>query len=382
MTDDAARMTHTVSVGGEFRHDIVIGEGLLSTIPRRLAVHGIGLKARVLLVIDANVRAHAEVVERSLAEAGFVVSHVTLRATEPEKTIASVESIWRAALEARLSRGDLMIVVGGGLVGDVGGFAAASFLRGVRFIAVPTTLLAMVDASTGGKTGINLALPTGGLGKNLAGSFWPPLEVVVDPTTLRTLPHRELASGMAECVKHAFLDSEEHVARLEASIERVMHLDIAALTALVAESVAVKARVVTEDPRERGVRATLNFGHTFGHALETLPDIDLTHGEAVAIGMVAACVAGQEVSGLEPAVTARLRRILARIGLPIAIPASAEVTVDEVVRRMGFDKKVEAGSIRFVIPRRIGGIEPKVELPPSVVMTALASVGCRPDRAR
>ncbi len=380
-------MTHTVSVGGEFRHDIVIGDGLLATVATRLAVLGVAPRARVLLVVDANVAAHADRVAAGLVAAGHPVERVTLRATEAEKSIAAVETVWQAALAARMSRRDVLVVIGGGLVGDVGGFAAASFLRGVRFVAIPTTLLAMVDASTGGKTGVNLPLPGGDLGKNMAGAFWPPLEVIADPSTLTTLPRRELASGMAECVKHAFIDGEEHVRWLETHVDRILHrdpggtsvpVDGAAFAELVARSVAVKARIVTEDPREQGIRAVLNFGHTFGHGLETLPGIDLTHGEAVAIGMVAACTAGEAAKGLAPEVSARLRSLLQRVGLPVRLPerGARVVSVADVVRRMGFDKKVEGGQVRFVIPSRIGEIDPKTELAPRVVQAALVAIGC------
>jgi 3-dehydroquinate synthase len=371
----------TVSVGGEFRHEVLIGGDLLDVVADRLTTHGFARSTRILLVVDRNVTAHADRLGASLVRAGHPTSCVVLDADESRKSQAAVEAIWSAALAAGLTRHDLIAAVGGGLVGDVAGFAAATYLRGVRWIALPTTLLAMVDASTGGKTGINLTLPNGDLGKNLAGSFWPPLEVVADPATLATLPAREFRSGLAECIKHAVIDSESHVAWLEAALPEILvaasgtdRQALSVLAELVRRSVGVKAKVVTQDPREAGLRAVLNLGHTFGHALETDPALDLTHGEAVAIGMVAAATVGQLLRGF-PAVQAdRLVRLLMAAGLPTRVPATTSLSAVE--HRMGFDKKSQGGQVRFVIPEAFGQVQPKVEVPPRLVRQALLDVGC------
>ncbi len=381
-----------VTVGGEFRHDVLIGAGLLSAVGTLAAGVGIAPGSRALLVVDEQARPHADLVERSLVAAGYPVASVALVADEGRKSMEAVSAIWQAALAHRLTRRDCIVAVGGGLIGDVAGFAASTYLRGVRWLGIPTTLLAMVDASTGGKTGINLPLPPDPaaparagaearrevLGKNLAGTFWPPAVVIADPATLRTLPPRELRSGMAECVKHAIIDGEEHLAWLEGHLDQILAegASPACMVDLLRRSVAVKARVVTEDPREAGARALLNFGHTFGHALETIPALDLTHGEAVAIGMVAACRAAEAHWSLDPALTRRLVALLERIGLPTRIEPAASVSLTEVTHRMGFDKKVDAGRLRFVIPRGIGRLEPKAELPQRVVEVALRAIGC------
>jgi 3-dehydroquinate synthase len=379
-----------ISVGGEFRHDVVVDTGLLASAAAWVARAGVPVGARVVLVVDGNATAHAAVVERSLAAAGHAVASIELVADEARKSMDAVAAIWQAGLGHRLTRRDLLVAVGGGLVGDVAGFAASTYLRGVRWVGVPTTLLAMVDASTGGKTGINLPLPASEaerdasaghrvahtLGKNLAGTFWPPAIVLADPVTLRTLAPRELRSGLAECVKHAVIDGEAHLDWLERNIDAILGGEPGPTIDLVRRSVAVKARVVTEDPREQGARALLNLGHTFGHAIETLHEIDLTHGEAVAIGMVAACRAGEAHWNLDAAIASRVIALLTRIGLPTRLPVDARVAIDAVTHRMGFDKKVDAGRIRFVIPRGIGAVEAKVELPQGIVEAALRSIGC------
>jgi 3-dehydroquinate synthase len=361
----------------------VVGVGLLDRVADRLESLAITAASRVLIVADANVAAHAARVHRSLSDRGFRVWQTSVNATEEGKAMPAVESIWSAALAARLTRHDLIVAVGGGLVGDVAGFAAAAFLRGMRWVTVPTTLLAMVDASTGGKTGINLRLPSGSLGKNLAGAFWPPLEVIADPETLTTLAARELRSGLAEVIKHAIIESTDHVALVESMpLESIAtqpieqgSAELAQLAKLIEKSVAVKARIVTQDPREQGLRALLNFGHTFGHALETEPGCDLTHGEAVALGMVAACHVGQSLRGFPAAQQRRVEELIRRAGLPVRLDPSVTVAVADIEGRMQFDKKAER-ELQFVIPAAIGQVEAKVAVPSRLVREALAAIGC------
>ena len=287
----------------------------------------------------------------------------------------AVDDIWHAALSARIDRGGLFIAVGGGLLGDLAGFAAATFLRGVDLVQVPTTLLAMVDSSIGGKTGINLALPGGGLGKNLAGAFWQPRLTIADADLLETLPARQLRAGLAECIKHAIIVGEPLFSNLNADAELLALGDPSAIDRLIPSSAAVKAEIVTRDPFERSERAKLNLGHTFGHAIETVRGLDLLHGEAVAIGLHAACTCAVS-RGILPSATAdRIVRLIERCGLPIRLPTP--VAVADIEHRMGFDKKNQGGKLRLVLPRAIGDVTIEQDEHPESLHAALTAIAAR-----
>ena len=382
---------------------LIVQRGALPHLGRVLAAESIAVRSRrVLVVVDANVaQTHAITAVDALKAAGMLVTTVELTASETEKSMRAVETVWHAALEGRLDRGSLIVALGGGLIGDVAGFAAASYLRGIDLVQVPTTLLAMVDASIGGKTGVNLPLPGGGIGKNLAGAFWQPRLTVADADLLRTLALRELRAGLAECVKHAVIAGEDAFAQLERDAALLCNADGAALDALIPHSAAVKAAIVTQDPFERGVRAHLNLGHTFGHAIETIPSLQLLHGEAVAIGLLAAahCAAATwppyKGQALEPnkgqalesnkgqaykgqaykgqALVGRLEQLLVALGLPTKL--GMPVLSSEVLRRMGFDKKNEGGGLKLVLPRGLGDVVVTSDAPPVAVVHALACVG-------
>ena len=366
---------------------LVVERGALARLGEVLAREAVVVRGRkVLVAFDANVAAtHAASVTRGLREAGAVVTAVELRASEAEKSMHAVERVWGAALEARLDRGSLVVAVGGGLVGDLAGFAAATYLRGIDLVQVPTTLLAMVDASIGGKTGVNLELPGGGLGKNLAGAFWQPRVTVADANALATLPARELRAGLAECVKHAIIDGAAAFEALERDAPLLRDGDAAAIDALIPRSASVKAGIVSRDPFERGERAKLNLGHTFGHAIETLPQLDLLHGEAVAIGLVAAARCAEASGGGSVgagggtggdsgrALALRIAALLEALGLPTRL--SAPVSATEVVRRMGFDKKNEGSALKLVLPRALGDVVVTSEVPTSAIEHALAAIG-------
>lgn len=272
---------------------------------------------------------------------------------EAHKTIASVESIWDAALRAGVDRKGALVAVGGGVVGDLVGFAAATLLRGVRFVQVPTSLLAMVDASVGGKTAIDRPE-----GKNLVGAFHQPSAVLVDTTLLSTLPPRELRSGLAEVVKTALLGDRALLDALESGAEALLAGDVDALARVVRASVLYKARVVAEDEREvSGARAALNFGHTIGHALEAHHGYARwTHGEAVSLGMVAALRIGVARGVTEPALLPRVLSLLGRLGLPIDLDAEPLVAA---LPRVLSDKKREGDRITYVLVRSVG--EPVLE---------------------
>src|SRR5687768_7780951 len=249
---------------------------------------------RAAIVTDSNVGPlHLDALASPFRDAGLEPIDVVIPAGEAHKTLATVQTIYDRLLSAGVDRATPVVALGGGVVGDVAGFVAATVLRGVPFVQVPTTLLAMVDASVGGKTGVNHAR-----GKNLIGAFHQPRAVLIDPTVLTTLPPRELRSGLAECIKHDVIRDADGFARLEREIDRALKLDVDYLTELISHNVAIKARVVEADPFEHGERAHLNFGHTFGHAIETVTEYHYAHGECVALGMAAATFAAAKLGML------------------------------------------------------------------------------------
>ena len=306
-----------------------------------------------VVVADEAVReTHAAAVAQSLASAGWTVERFAMVAEEPLKRMAVVEDICDRCLASGQSRSGVIVAVGGGLTGDVAGFAAATYMRGIDLVQVPTTLLAMVDASIGGKTGINLPLPGGGLGKNLAGAFWPPRLVLADPETLSTLPTREFRSGLAECVKHGLISDRGILEELWAQSEALAAGAPSDITPLLARCIKVKQQIVAQDEREQGRRMVLNLGHTFAHAIEPIPALDLTHGEAVAIGLVAAieCAA---MRGLIPeGAVGDVRDLLESLHLPTALPTPQPVRA--LCGAMQFDKKVEDGQVQLVLPTATG----------------------------
>lgn len=349
------------------RYDVLIEPGLLDRAGE--VVRSASPAGKACLVTDANVAAagHAARVRRSLESAGYQVLEHALPAGEAHKTVAAVAALYDAFLPAGIDRRTPVVAVGGGVVGDVAGFAAATMLRGLPVVQVPTTLLSMVDASVGGKTGVDHPA-----GKNLVGAFHQPAAVLADPATLLTLPPRELRGGLAECIKHDIIRDAAHFDLLGQAIDRALALDVAALAELVAHNVAIKARVVAADPLERGERAHLNFGHTFGHAVELVSDFSISHGEAVAIGMVAACRAAVAMGMLDAASAGRVAAMIERAGLPTRSPVKLDV--DRLVAAMSRDKKAVGAKVRFVLPDQIGHVVVRDDVPEQTVRDALESV--------
>ncbi len=336
---------------GERSYVVRVGERLLTSfMPPPDA-------RQVLLVTDENVHAlWAEAVGRRLSDAGLAVHTVVLPPGEIHKTLRNVETIWDRALDAGLDRDAFVLGVGGGVVTDMAAFAASTLLRGVRVGLAPTSLLAMVDAAVGGKTGFDRPQ-----GKNLVGSFWQPTAVVADVGALSTLPLEERCGGLAEVVKSAWIDSEVALEELERDAETLAGGGAEALERAVRRSVALKARVVADDEREQGRRALLNLGHSVGHALEAAAGFGrLGHGQAVALGMLAACRVERELAGGAPDSEARLRRLFERLGLP----TDWERRVDAAALSfLGVDKKRRGGRFRFVMPgspgaARVEALEP------------------------
>ena len=312
-----------------------------------------GLEGPVVVVADANVSdQYGEMGLEALRLAGYQASLVTIPAGEAHKTLATVASLWQGFVSASLDRRSTVVALGGGVTSDLVGFAAATYLRGVSWIAVPTTLLAMADASLGGKTGLDLPQ-----GKNLAGAFYPPRLVLADPLTLATLPPRELRAGLGEVVK-AGLIADPDLFKLCAQGWSVVseHLE-----EVVRRSMAVKVRIVQTDPYEHGRRAVLNLGHTLGHAIETASDYQLLHGEAIAIGLVAEARLAERLGLASDGLAIRIADCLSGLGLPTEIPDA--LSPEAIIRAAMVDKKRHKGSLRFTLPIRPGLVRVGVPVP-------------------
>jgi 3-dehydroquinate synthase len=328
---------------GERGYPIVIGEGLLADtelVARHVAARD------VLVVTNATVGPlYLPALERGLA--GKRVQAVALPDGERHKTLEVLGRVFDAMVAARLNRDAVVVALGGGVVGDMAGFAAACYQRGIDFVQVPTTLLAQVDSSVGGKTGVNHPG-----GKNLIGAFHQPRAVLADLATLRTLPPRELRAGLAEVIKYGLVDDPSFLEWIERHLDALLALDGAALRHAVRRSCEIKARIVAADEREHGQRALLNLGHTFGHAIETAAGYgEWLHGEAVAMGMLLATDLSGRLGWLGTADVERVRELLLRAGLPVEAPAIGAQRAHEL---MGMDKKVLQGRIRLVLLRQLG----------------------------
>jgi 3-dehydroquinate synthase len=288
---------------------------------------------------------------------------------ESAKNLSTVEKLTRSLVRAGADRKSLLIAVGGGVTGDVAGFVAASYLRGVALTQVPTTLVAQVDSSVGGKTGVNLPE-----GKNLVGAFYPPRLVLVDPETLETLPEREYRGGLAEVIKYGVIADAKLFAFLEANMEAILKRDAVALLHIIRRSIEIKADVVTRDEKESGMREILNFGHTFGHALESATHYTrYQHGEAVAWGMMCAALLGHETVGTPPDVVGRIVTLVRRIG---PLPAWPKMPPRPLLELMRADKKARAGKLRFVLAPRLGHAQSYDGIVEKKVLTILR---CAPE---
>ncbi|WP_307719813.1 bifunctional shikimate kinase/3-dehydroquinate synthase AroKB [Massilia sp. YMA4] len=330
---------------GERSYPISIGPAVLDD-PDLLARHVNGRK--VAIVTNTTVAPlYLERIRAPLAAAGKEVIAVVLEDGEEHKNWASLMQIFDALLANKCDRKTTLVALGGGVIGDLTGFAAASYMRGVDFIQVPTTLLSQVDSSVGGKTGINHPL-----GKNMIGAFYQPKVVLADTSTLETLPQRELAAGLAEVIKHGAIIDSAFFDWIEANIGKLVARDRAALAYAIARSCEIKADVVRQDEREGGLRAILNFGHTFGHAIEAgMGYGHWLHGEAVGCGMVMAAELSQRLGFIDPATVARIRALVAAAGLPVTAP---DLGTERWLELMEVDKKNEGGAIKFILLKPLG----------------------------
>jgi len=342
-------------------YDVTIQPGLLRGAGRAIQVR------KAAVITDSNVASlHAPTLIDSLKSAGIESILVTLPAGEQHKTLAALLPAYDQILGSGFERSNGVIALGGGVVGDMAGFVAATILRGVPFVQIPTTLLAMVDASVGGKTGVDHAR-----GKNLIGAFHQPIAVLIDPEVLKTLPPRELQNGLAECIKHEIIRDADGFVSLEKNIDRALALDIEYLTELIAHNVAIKTKVVAADPFEKGERAHLNFGHTFGHAIEAASNFSYSHGESVALGMCAAAHAAVELMMLDDASRKRIVELIRRAQLPTG---GMKLPADHVIQAMASDKKRASSRLRFVLPDRIGHVVIRDDVAPGLVRAALETL--------
>lgn len=305
---------------------------------------------------------------RSLKAAGFEPALVSVPAGEKAKRLRVVETCYEQLASHRLERKSFVVALGGGVVGDLAGFVAATYLRGIAFVQVPTTLLAQVDSSVGGKVGVNLEC-----GKNLVGAFYQPRLVLCDLDTLRTLPMREFRAGLAEVIKYGIIYDADLFAELEQKLPRLLSRDRDALERVVARCCEIKADVVAQDETESGLRAILNFGHTIGHALEAISGYgQYLHGEAISIGQVAAAQLSRECLGLPASDVERVRSVFQKAGLPTHVKLSRAQML-RLFEAMQLDKKVSGGEIKFVLARRIGEVEPGHNVPRAAIERVLNS---------
>ena len=357
---------------GTRAYDIHVGPGLLARAAALMAP--VLSQKRAFIVTDSNVEPlYLNAVSENLAAAGVRVDHASVRAGEASKNFKHLEQLLDAMLAAKCERGTMIVALGGGVIGDLAGFAASVLLRGVDFIQIPTTLLSQVDSSVGGKTGINT-----GAGKNLVGSFHQPRLVIADTDVLATLPRRELLAGYAEVAKYGLLGDAAFWAWLENNGPAALGGDPAALRQAIVTSCDAKARIVAADEKEGGIRALLNLGHTFGHALEAEMGYGeaLLHGEAVAIGMVLAFELSARLGHCTPAEAARVRAHLAAVGLPTSPPrtsANGPITAARLMAHMAQDKKMKDGAVTFVLARRIGEAFLSREVPADALEATLSA---------
>ncbi len=332
----------------------------------RLARAQVGDKPRAAVVVSNPTvnRLYGQAVMRSCQAAGFHAHNFLIGDGETYKTAATAQLLYTFLIERRIERADVIVALGGGVVGDLAGFVAATYLRGVPLIHLPTTLLAQIDSSVGGKTGINHRL-----GKNLIGAFHQPALVVIDPQTLHTLPPRELTAGLCEAIKYGVIKDRRLFLRLARDLDKLKQLDQESLAHLIARSCQIKAQVVAADEREGGLRRILNFGHTIGHALEAVTRYRrFLHGEAVGHGMRAAAVIAKRLGLLAAADCQAIHDLIARVG---RLPETKSIALDAIIEATYRDKKSAAGKVAFVLPVEIGRVTIQSDVPLKIIRTAL-----------
>ena len=343
-------MTKTLRVElGDNSYPLVVGTGLLNSVGELLMPHTKSNK--VLIVSDAFVKTrYMPVVLKSLKDAGLDVSTIEVPVGEESKSLVQFSRIQDSLVEHQLDRGSMLIALGGGVIGDLAGFAAAVYMRGIPYVQIPTTVQAQVDASVGGKTAINHPK-----GKNLIGAFHQPKLVVIDVDTLKTLPQRDIRAGLIEVIKMGVIRDEPLFERVEENLEAILNLDDTTLIEIISQACVNKAEIVAKDEKESGLRMVLNYGHTFGHALEAMTHYNrYRHGEAVSIGMNCAAQLATNLRMFSDTDFQRQRALLKRAKLPITFPT--DLTPEALCDAMYLDKKTLGGKLRLILPTRIGEV--------------------------
>jgi 3-dehydroquinate synthase len=327
-------------------YEICIGRGIVDRIEMIIAKNNCA--SRYVVVTDSNVSAlHGETFLATLKSMGLPVDMIEIPAGEASKNIDTVLDIAKKLTGMGADRKSALIALGGGVVGDIVGFVASTYMRGIPYYQIPTTLLAQVDSSIGGKTAIDLPE-----GKNLLGTFYQPREVFIDLSFLDTLPPREFKNGMAEIIKYGIIDDTELLGLLESEAKAIIERDMAILSSIIGKSCRIKKRIIEIDEKEHGIRRILNFGHTIGHAIEAESNYSICHGDGVAIGMVAAARISEKLKHLSGQEREKIEKLIAAFGLPCRIPGSIEI--GKVLSRLRVDKKKEGDTIKFVMLKKLG----------------------------
>jgi len=303
------------------------------------------INGKVVLITDTNVdKCQSQQCMESLKRYDGEVHKYVIEAGEKSKNLDTVKDIYKFLIDLKLDRNSTLIALGGGVVGDITGFVAATFLRGINFVQIPTSLLAQSDSSVGGKVGVDFEGS-----KNIIGAFYQPKFVYININTLKTLPKRELQAGLAEVVKHGIIQDSDFFEYIDYNVNKIFNFDENVLQYITKVNCSIKGSVVEKDEKESGLRAILNFGHTIGHAIETVMDFELLHGECVALGMIGAFKMAQYLEMVEPEIVEKVQNTLMKIGLPVRLEG---IDVDKVYNQMFYDKKVKGDKLNFILPRK------------------------------
>ena len=347
---------------GQNSYSIIIGAGILAQTGEKLKT--LGLKDKAVIITNPTVnKLYGAIVKQSLHDAGFKTTTLSVADGEEFKTLESAGKLYEQLADWGAERSTAILALGGGVIGDLAGFVAATYMRGVPLVQLPTTLLAQCDSSIGGKTAVDYKQL-----KNEIGTFYQPKLTVSDITTLKSLPEQEFTGGLAEVIKHAVIKDEKFFSYLDGNLDLIKSLDNNVLEAVVAKSARIKVGFVEQDEKDMGLRNILNFGHTVGHAVESVSHFQVSHGQGVSIGMTAAAKIAVKLELMDKESAARLEKLLQKAGLPTKLP---QMEVKQVMQAMRYDKKVQGGKIRFVLPRAIGQVFITDDVSPAVVEKVL-----------